>query len=76
MLKLVNLAGGLALLLLGRKLVWCLYWLWCWRHGRETPPPIGWLPGRDGRRFDAMCRPAIRRHSHVLLEKERGPVGH
>ena len=41
MLKLVNLAGGLALLLLGRKLVWCLYWLWCWRHGRETPPPIG-----------------------------------
>ena len=34
MLKLVNLAGGLALLLLGRKLVW------------------------------------IRRHSHVLLEKE------
>ena len=53
MLKLVNLAGGLVLLLLGRKLVWCLYWLWCWRHGRETPPPIGWLPGRDGRRFDA-----------------------
>ena len=38
MLKLVNLAGGLALLLLGRKLVWCLYWLWCWRHGRETTP--------------------------------------
>ena len=53
MLKLVNLAGGLVLLLLGRKLVWCLYWLWCWRHGREPPPPIGWLPGRDGRRFDA-----------------------
>lgn len=44
MLKLVNLAGGLALLLLGRKLVWCLYWLWCWRHGRETPPPIGCSP--------------------------------
>ena len=41
------------LLLLLRKLIWCLRWLWCWKHDRETPPPIGWLPSRDGGRFDA-----------------------
>ena len=44
---------GFVLLLLLRKLIWCLRWLWCWKHGRETPPPIGWLPSRDGGRFDA-----------------------
>ena len=44
MLKLVNLAGGFALLLLGRKLVWCLYWLWCWRHGRGDPAPYRLAP--------------------------------
>lgn len=52
-LKLINVVGVLILLLLGRKLVWCLRWLWCRKRGRETPPPIGWLPARDGGRFDA-----------------------
>ena len=53
MLKAINILGVLALFLLLRKLIWCLRWLWCWKQGRETPPPIGWLPSRDGGRFDA-----------------------
>lgn len=53
MLKAINILGVLALFLLLRKLIWCLRWLWCWKHDRETPPPIGWLPSRDGGRFDA-----------------------
>ena len=48
-----NVIGVIVLLLLLRKLIWCLRWLWCWKHDRETPPPIGWLPSRDGGRFDA-----------------------
>ena len=52
MLKAINILGVLALFLLLRKLIWCLRWLWCWKHDRETPPPIGWLPSRDGGRFD------------------------
>ena len=46
MLKVFNVVGVIVLLLLLRK-------LWCWKHDRETPPPIGWLPSRDGDRFDA-----------------------
>ena len=53
MLKAINVLGVLAFFLLLRKLIWCLRWLWCWKHDRETPPPIGWLPSRDGGRFDA-----------------------
>ena len=53
MLKAINILGVLALFLLLRKLIWCLRWLWCWKHDRETPPPIDWLPSRDGDRFDA-----------------------
>ncbi len=52
-IKAVNILGALVLLLLLRKLVWCLRWLWCWKRGRETPAPIGWLPSRDGGRFNA-----------------------
>ena len=47
MLKVFNVIGVIVLLLLLRKLIWC------WKHDRETPPPIGWLPSRDGGRFDA-----------------------
>ena len=46
MLKVFNVVGVIVLLLLLRKLIWCLRWLWCWKHDRETPPPIGWLPSR------------------------------
>ena len=35
-MELINLAGLLLLALLIRKLVWCLRWLWCYYHGRET----------------------------------------
>ena len=41
MLKVFNVVGVIVLLLLLRKLIWCLRW------------PIGWLPSRDGGRFDA-----------------------
>lgn len=53
LLKIINIFGVLTLLLLGRKLLWCLRWLWRWKQGRETPAPIGWLPSRDGGRFNA-----------------------
>ena len=52
MLKLLNVIGVIVLILLLRKLVWCLRWLWCWRHGRETPAPISFLPGRTGETFE------------------------
>jgi len=48
----LNLLLVAVLLLLLRKLVWCLRWLWCWRHGRETPAPISFLPGRTGETFE------------------------
>jgi hypothetical protein len=51
-IKIVNAALIAVLLLLARKLVWCLRWLWCYYHGREVPDPIGWLPSRSGERFD------------------------
>ena len=52
MLKVFNVVGVIVLLLLLRKLGG-LRWLGCGHHDRETPPPIGWLPSRDGGRFDA-----------------------
>ena len=72
MLKVFNVVGVIVLLLLLRKLIWCLRWLWCWKHDRETPPPIGWLPSRDGGRFDAH----VQKRDNGFLEKERGPLGH
>ena len=36
MLKVFNVIGVIVLLLLLRKLIWCLRWLWCWKHDRET----------------------------------------
>ena len=35
-MELINLAGIALLALLIRKLVWCLRWLWCYYHGKET----------------------------------------
>ena len=51
-LKVVNAALIIVLLLLLRKLIWCLRWLWCYYHGREVPEPIPFLPQRSGRVFD------------------------
>ena len=44
------------LILLVRKLVWCLRWLWCYYHGREVPEPISFLPQQSGRVFDGHVR--------------------
>lgn len=47
-LNLLKLFLFILLLLLLRKLAWCLRWLWCYYHGRETPEPIPFLPRRSG----------------------------
>ena len=51
-IRCVNVALILVLVLLVRKLIWCLRWLWCYYHGQEVPDPIGWLPAQSGRVFD------------------------
>ncbi|MDD3346374.1 hypothetical protein [Oscillibacter sp.] len=52
-MKWINLTLAVLLLVLARKLLWCVRWLWRYYHGREVPPPIGWLPGRSGEGFAA-----------------------
>ena len=56
-IKLIKLALAILLVLLLRKLIWCLRWLWCYYHGREVPDPIGWLPTQSGRVFDRHLPP-------------------
>lgn len=51
-IKIINAALIILLVLLLRKLVWCLRWLWCYYHHRETPEPIPFLPQRPGHRFE------------------------
>ena len=63
MLKIFNVTGIIVLLLLLRKLVWCLRWLWCWHRGRETPAPISFFPRRTGETFDG----------HIRRDREDGP---
>ena len=58
MLKVFNVVGVIVLLLLLRKLIWCLRWLWCYYHGKETPAPISFLPGRTGETFVGHIRQA------------------
>ena len=50
-MKLINILLIALLLLLVRKLIWCLRWLWCYYHGQETPAPISFLPRRSGETF-------------------------
>ena len=50
-MELLNLFLVAVLLLLLRKLVWCLRWLWCYYHGKEPPTPISFLPRRTGEGF-------------------------
>jgi len=57
-MKLINLALIAVLLLLVRKLIWCLRWLWCYYHGREVPDPISFLPQQSGRVFDRHVQDA------------------
>ena len=60
LLTFVNLALTVILLLLVRKLVWCLRWLWCYHHGREVPEPISFLPQQSGRVFERHVQDAER----------------
>ena len=48
MLKVFNVVGVIVLLLLLRKLIWCLRWLWCWKHGPGDPAAhrLAAQPGR------------------------------
>ena len=55
-MELVNIVLIALLLLLLRKLVWCLRWLWCYHHGRETPEPISFIPRRTGETFAGHIR--------------------
>ena len=57
-MELINVALIALLALLIRKLAWCLRWLWCYYHGKETPAPISFLPRRTGETFDAHVRQA------------------
>ena len=50
-MELINIAGIALLMLLVRKLIWCLRWLWCYYHGRPTPEPITFLPRHTRARF-------------------------
>ena len=55
-MELINILLTALLLLLLRKLCWCLKWLWCYYHGREVPEPISFLPRRTGEMFDGHIR--------------------
>lgn len=57
-LELIRLALVIVLVLLVRKLIWCLRWLWCYYHGREVPDPIGFLPQQSGRVFERHVQSA------------------
>lgn len=55
-MKLLQWALFILLLLLLRKLLWCLRWLWRYSRGKELPPPISFLPVRSGRIFEEHLR--------------------
>ena len=55
-MELINILLTALLLLLLRKLAWCLRWLWCYHHGKKTPEPISFLPGRTGETFAGHIR--------------------
>ena len=55
-MELINILLTALLLLLLRKLCWCLKWLWCYYHGWEVPEPISFLPRRTGEMFDGHIR--------------------
>ena len=50
-MELLNILLIALLLLLLRKLIWCLRWLWCYYHGKETLAPISFFPPRTGEGF-------------------------
>ena len=50
-MELLNILLIALLLLLLRKLIWCLRWLWYYYHGKETLAPISFFPRRTGEGF-------------------------
>ena len=55
-MKWLNVVLVVILVLLVRKLIWCLRWLWCYYHGKEVPEPISFLPQQSGRMFESHVR--------------------
>ena len=55
-MELLNILLIALLLLLLRKLIWCLRWLWCYYHGKETLAPISFFPRRTGETFEGHVR--------------------
>ena len=55
-MEFINILLLALLLLLLRKLIWCLRWLWCYHHGREVPDPISFLPRSSGETFSGHFR--------------------
>ena len=55
-MKWLNVILVAILVLLVRKLIWCLRWLWCYYHGKEVPEPISFLPQQSGRMFEGHVR--------------------
>ena len=51
-LKIIQIALTILLVLLLRKLLWCVRSLWCYYHGQELPEPITFLPQQSGRVFE------------------------
>ena len=58
MRELLNILLTALLLLLLRKLSWCLKWLWRYRHGKKTPAPISFFPKRTGGTFEGHVQQA------------------
>ena len=50
-MELLNILLIALLLLLLRKLIRCMRWLWCYYHGKETLAPISFFPQRTGEGF-------------------------
>lgn len=75
MLKVFNVVGVIVLLLLLRKLIWCLRWLWCWKHDRRPRRPSA-AAQRAGGWLSPMYKSVTGRTDNGFLEKERGPLGH
>jgi hypothetical protein len=44
------------LLVLLRKLIWCLRWLWCYTRGKELPEERSLLPQQSGDLFEKHIR--------------------
>ena len=58
-MELINILLIALLLLLVRKLIWCLRWLWCYYHGKETLAPISFFPRRTGEGFQGHIQRTI-----------------